>query len=951
MVVEVTLQDVHKNRRQSKSNKACWFPFKKQYDNRPKPSWQQEELDYDGVNWGKGGSPSRSMKSIPSKYQGKHHKRGGSVSTGTDASSYGGYSNDSSPTRGGYDTSVASHSHLDRNLSHLSYQTADSSRIQRAFLSSNNSVVRSVASLDEEDSVLEMGPDGLPLGQQDQREQNLKEQLFPMQLAMAETNCMTKTFWVDEVVEGGAFACLQQKESKPTEQSAVKVQIEHKASLGEKDFKIVKEVHERPPPNKLDRRIQQKLLEVSHGENMNAKGLRYVSQEPENIQPGSGMQRAMCSRVRLGKKNKNNGQQQQQKTKNSSSLSQISSLSSSQPSSQNQTDSSGSSSVETSFLRGDSTLKRGSRGGADALPSLASSNAQSLDSSHTGLHQQHHTPHPMECFQQRCGNRQLTIPKRCMTPEDEKNAPNFYVEVEAMQEQLNGIRDLEVIEAEDKRLEQDIGLARTSSLVDGDSTFMDSVFEDAGQPEQPAAYKPRALETKTNNRGKFGFWKRSSTQNASQKPLLAARETNKQISAPQSFATKRNGSRLDSQNTQHRSERNKPVHSMQDHPKRQGMNGRANGNIRGNSGPVDIDEVSISQKVVERLKKMEKEPPVARSIESTPAAAKYYQRREMLGLREEEPSSDRLMHRNDSPASSPTTSSSSSSPSSRDRGEGSRTPSFDSSEVKPQTRTPAEDERKNSLPQRPFTTMLSPSRRDNLLEHRRQMGMNAAHDAYFGLPKSRENELEPSKSAYPEYNVYSNHRDQNQLPSQLPNFEDDFWKDDDDADEIKSAAFEEFDGDDSLFGDLKSNAESKESQPSQMSFGKQEDFFKFGDPQEHKGETEQNGSESNNFADFDLFSRADRSRYTYADQTEYTRYTEDYTEDPSKHTAEDSRYNNDMSLYTTDQYTTDYSRYSRGGDTSFVSRTSRGTRATNDVSAYLQDGDGELVAAIDKWLY
>ncbi|KAL3921166.1 MAG: hypothetical protein SGILL_002892 [Bacillariaceae sp.] len=1001
MVVEVTLQDVKGGRRQPQKNKACWFPFKKQYDGRKKASWQAaEDYDYDGVDWGKGGGTTPSDRKSGKNHNKNHSRRSqkqkqqaGSVSTGTeDASSYGGYSNESSsPTRGVgyYDAASASLA----SQSHLSYQTGNTSFVEEdaIFTSSNNSVVRSIASFDEdEDSILEMGPDGMPIMN------SPEESSFPLELAMVETNCMTKTFWVDEMVEGGAFACLQQRPTKKTtEQTSIEVVqmtpppkdsrkgVTFDAALAETDFKIVQEVKEEPQqqqPTQLDQHIQQRLLEVNH-EDISAasrqkqKRLQYVSQEPENIQQGPALQRAMCSRARLGNKKQSRQkqkQQRQQDMKNNSSLSQMSSISSSQPSSQNQTDysSGASNSVEASFLRGGAaTLKRGSYSSSAEVQSSSSSSSSRQQSSRRSQ-QQPRQLQPIECFSQPCANYPSSSgPELPKTPEeDEKDAPNFYVEVEAMQAQLNGIRDLEVIEAEDKQLEQEIGLARTSSLVDGDSTFMDSVFEDAASDSEQNNTKTRETKASVKNRGKFSFWKRSrsSVQQQSRQvetsPLHHPSEQKKSLPTVQQHRS----------SSRQLADRSRATHSAQELPiKRVSSSTRAKDNsIRRNSGPVDIDEVSISQKVAERLKKMENGKTVPSSQTDTnspsPAAAKYYQRREKLGLADNVVSPERVVSRNvaPEPSSSPHVSESSP-PSSIERLDAISTPSFESPRVKPTELPPPMNEQRMSSPPRPVATRTTSNHRGINSDYRGRIETNVAHDAYFGRQKPTETEFGHSAASYPEFNAFGDGNDKNQIAAQAHNFEDDFWKDDD-ASEINSAAFEEYDGDDSLFGDLRSNAESKvskqESQPSRMSFPKQDDFFNdFNDPVDESGGSEE-FHESGDGADFDKLSRADRSKYTTADQSEYTRYTADYTEDPSRYTVEDeSRYRQDTSMYTTD-----FSRFSRHGDTSFVSKTSRGadksfvsktsrgtltTNATNDVSAYLDDGDGEFVAAIDKWLY
>ena len=79
--------------------------------------------------------------------------------------------------------------------------------------------------------------------------------------------------------------------------------------------------------------------------------------------------------------------------------------------------------------------------------------------------------------------RNLKLPQPPTSTEDE-DAVNFYIEVEAMKEQLNGIKDLEDLERTEKKQEDnEVIEARVASLVDNDSRFMESVNE------KPATHK------------------------------------------------------------------------------------------------------------------------------------------------------------------------------------------------------------------------------------------------------------------------------------------------------------------------------------------------------------------------------------------------------------------------------------------------------------------------------
>lgn len=983
--------------------KSCWFPFKKQVENRRKITYDYD-YDYSGVDFGPGNvaaakSPKRNTATSvvnrhPSFRTTSRTEKGAatgsqSVSTGTDSSfeTYTSTSNDSSPARSNFPRR--------RNGSRLSCQT-DLSMMEQSFLNSSNDSVFRNESYDEEDSILEMGPDGLPSEYPHERP-DPEDALFPMQLAMVETNCMTKHFWTDEIVEGGTFACLQQKTTsggrslpasvacvsnttQDDEEKAVEVQVTpggrnvtFKTPLGKNDFKIVQEVHDRSP-NQLDKRIQQSLRAVHNGENLPV-GVRYVSQEPEDIQEGAPLKRVFCTNVRLRKqiKSKNNENQKQ------ASSSQMSSISSSYPSSsQNQTGTSGSSSLESSFLSGGLSSTRGlSNNGDDAevLPPLDASaplqppaspwrQNDCRQNSHNDCRHHPHNSHipSMDCVSQPCSHKQHSLPKRA-TEEDEANVPNFYVDVEAMREQLNGIRDLEELQAEDEQLEKDIGLARTSSLVDGDSTFMESVFEDAVSEADENPVVKEKNRNILNGKTKTGWFSKNRKVPVSKNHARLSEDTTRNaqvmLSVPKSepptprveqhqHSVETNPERHNRVSEQQmvsrttvQSSRNHPTGVSTAHvtPDRSRSARNPTSTVTGqNPSSGNLDEQSVSRLVTERLKTIDKGQRIQRSSHVASTAAKFYQRREMLGLNSQESceTSSSSAPSSSHPSSKPESSSSSSSPT-----------SFGSVEA---------NTRKLSSLQRPSPEnnraipKLSPPRGSPNERH-------AAKEAYFGRQKPKEEEHTFPSSSWKAFHTYgedidrsSQHRprakNRDQVIPGASTFDDDFWKDDDDdACEIKSAAFEEYDGDDSLFGDLKSNAESKvskESEPSRMSFGN------FNETRSTKSRNKQQEYYDPEDDYESEYSRTNQSRYT-TDQSEYTGAEESrYTTERSRYTAGDeSRYTPaDMSRYTAgdqSRYTTDYSRYSRGGETSYLSKGS--------VSRFVDENDGEIVAAIDKWLY
>jgi hypothetical protein len=1005
MVVDVAVPKV-----QTKL-KSCWFPFKKHVENRRINSITYD-YDYDGVDF----ANSREIRSKNSSTENSGHpslrrrinqhqqnRTTASVSTGTDSSyethSSSNYDDNSSPAQ--------SNVSQKDNGSHRSYQADydndfdfynfdQTSLLERAFLTrSNDRVLRSPSSMDddEEDSIMEMSPDGLPTNYP---YEGAAEDLFPAQLALVETNCLSKQFWTDEVVDGGALSCLQQRMSggvtgggssrggrgmacvtimaqDDDDDNAVEVYVQPgghirtaHAPLERQNFKIVQEVNGyiSPHPNDMDQQIQKSLQAVYNGGN-NTAGIRYLRRDPEDIKQELPLQRAFCQKVQFRKSSGKDKIIPNPKQRDPST-SQISSLSSSHPSpSQNHQVSFSSTSLESSFLTGDrSSSKSYSHNNNDAkvLPPLSSAATRQTSSSPWRQNERKHKTSnvaSVNCISEPCSN---SPPSLQITPmvEDEQNIPHFYIEVQAMREQLNGIRDLEELQAKDKRLVKDIGVARTASLVDGDSTFMDSVFEDTASSDiisevqkQPViATNQHALEGKN----KTGWFCKNRHVSASKTHTRLSEDSTR---TAQLMHNDPNGKSYNWQQKQQKSskinlERPKISNSpnekstVPDIPDRSRAtplaymtpnrseisktNGSLNRSARDPSN-WDTEEQSMSRRVAQRPKTVDDEKQVPRTPETALESRRsdiYDRKREILG--------------SNSPASSETSSTprpsqSFSPPSTKPRSSFEST-SLTSSEISASNPRKLTTSQRSSPGNSRSIPKLSPPRHDT----------HAAKEAYFGPPKPKELEHAFPASPWQQQNAYVDEPDRSeQCRSQdsTPTFDDGFWKDDYDNDEseIKSEAFQEYDGDDSLFGDLKSTAdsnESSESEPSSMSFGNfDENLSTTSSNQDPNYHVQRDDSTSR-------CSRENQSRYTSEGQSEYTNSeVSPYTTERSRYTSCDESGDTpaDVSRDTAgdqSRYTTDYSRCSRSGETSNVSK---GT-----VSAFVDENDGELVAAIDKWL-
>jgi len=492
--------------------KACWFPFQKQIKTRKKLS-----TGYVGERWVVDGIPNTKLSKSSSnsrrlcksrssnsssidtdsdidrnldRQERFHHKngksRGGSISTRTETDAS--FLSDESRTTAGTGTSSQgtynkeSHLSCGRNTtSDFSYRSNINSIVEKSFIDLNHiyndidndidndndskSPSRSKPRLrsrsrssnlritkgepsdsyntdhgsDNDKNIIAKDPKGDPSVTINrhhceldyQREKGRRGVLPAAKPATVETNCMVKEFWIDEAVEGGAFACLQAREKKLDSELDKQPQNDADSIILEKSLNRVKEVvdssvttgqkceHEQPDKTNTSIHPFGRLM-------------RFVSQDPEDTNGGASLRRILCSSVPFPNRNKPVLCQQHPK---------------------------------------------------EGFPQQ-----DGLDSDGIQIWQKHG----------------MDVEERAVygSPyhrNSDDEAPNFYVEVEAMREQLNGIRDLEEIRAESVELDEEIVNARASSLVDDDSAFTNSLEKNPKQDEKQQ-HKRKNLDFQRNKR-------------------------------------------------------------------------------------------------------------------------------------------------------------------------------------------------------------------------------------------------------------------------------------------------------------------------------------------------------------------------------------------------------------------------------------------------------------------
>lgn len=353
------------------------------------------------------------------------------------------------------------------------------------------------------------------------------------------TNCLVREFWTDEVVDGGAFACFQGTRIARSCAPVKEVEVRHEVQRSV-TFNAVVEAKEDDFEHDDDMIDQNSLLEegicsgvgngmatkfprknsdmMSEPKKLDDISLRlpiveevstnkplYITEEPEDIKQDQPLRRALCTNIRMRKKQDKflSGHQQMgrvigQPTSNRSRTSEPSE--SSNPSQQK--------SLKSGNLTASSTIppKDVSQSTTEALPPLVKS---LLETNPWKENQILSSGCPTEQLKKPSVGPRKQLSLKPVNREEE--TLNFYVEVEAMSAQLNGVRDLEEINAEDELIEERIEFARTSSLVDDDSAFMQSVNEETDKKtkvESPLKRPPHPVggpKTKTGNNASFSL--------------------------------------------------------------------------------------------------------------------------------------------------------------------------------------------------------------------------------------------------------------------------------------------------------------------------------------------------------------------------------------------------------------------------------------------------------------
>mmetsp|Transcript_35110 Transcript_35110/g.39183 ORF Transcript_35110/g.39183 Transcript_35110/m.39183 type:complete len:906 (+) Transcript_35110:59-2776(+) len=465
-MAEVTLTQP---RRPCTVKRMCWIPFQKQIlGNRSKSLTagsqiinNDMDLDYDCLsnNLSNGRSP-RSSRSRGSD------KRGCSVqfvSTGvgtdrsflseesrtTATSSLKSYNSSSSSqnSRISYQSnSIVENSFLDRNSNHTTEMRSRSPTISplpnSRITDINNNDISSLENENDDDSVIIKDPNYNNPSTMYQCGSQIGDDLPMVHLALVETNCMAKEFWTDEVVEGGTFSCLQNLERRPGKKciqlsgneqvNAIKKSqatrtVTFKDTVGSEKLEVRNSSNDGSLIIRADTTSKQGHHRGKINSNVpnsssilqhNQKNV-YVSQDPEKDTNGTTPLRSViCSVIPFRNK------------------------------------------LSTRLLRW----------GEETNTATCNRNSTRTENSY-----------PLEDKESSCKNARTVSANgeqqmiRNVVVKD--SGPNFYVEVEALREQLDGIRNLGEVKAEDNKITEEIDIARTSSLVDGDSAFMDSVQE------------------------------------------------------------------------------------------------------------------------------------------------------------------------------------------------------------------------------------------------------------------------------------------------------------------------------------------------------------------------------------------------------------------------------------------------------------------------------------------
>jgi hypothetical protein len=292
-----------------------------------------------------------------------------------------------------------------------------------------------------------------------------EDKQIPMvkKLAMVETNCISKEFWTDEVVEGGSFTCLQQnrrQQQNGPQKKCIQLLPERK--------EVIKVVKGSSSP--------QAVVNTSKRRSVTFNDSTTGGGDDGNESGGGG--------DTMTNKQKQQQQQHQHVTNNPSSTSQQQQQNQQQKNdvvhpfgkimqyvSQDPDDDANSRRFICSSIPFRNNMNRGKnnrttlpRGGGEEKKQSSENSIETANCDYNGRRSN--------------SSNSSKVTKGKGAVDEGDGGTNFYVEVEALREQLDGIRDLDDIRAEDNKImEEEMEVARTTaSLADEDSAFMkDSV--------------------------------------------------------------------------------------------------------------------------------------------------------------------------------------------------------------------------------------------------------------------------------------------------------------------------------------------------------------------------------------------------------------------------------------------------------------------------------------------
>ena len=407
----------------SDTKRMCWVPFKKQIlDNRIKKLTTGPYIENNYRDLKR--SSSRNRNSIV----GGNSRRGGSLSTGTHGTDVSflsatdesrttatmGSSSMKTYNSSSHDTSSSQYGRS-RSASNFSYQ--NNSSIEQSFLNySNNPTNRRLQSPikryppSNATGIINMSKNDIP--------HLLNARNDNVELAILETNCMTKEFWTDEVIEKGVLSCVPVKrlDTKPVITEVLPLHDKDDINAKTGSFKARSSVGD----NNESTEAKTSAQTTSQQENQQksdmfySRVMRYISQDPEkDINDGTPLGRVICSSLPL----------------------------------------------------------------RDGVKTIFMGNKEKTDAAMSNTNMDY-----LRCRKSRHDNKAdsycvdgvSSVKLKQPFPKDENSGPNFYVEVEAS-------RYLDEIGAEGHEImEEEMDIARSASLVDEDSAFISEKIGNSG---------------------------------------------------------------------------------------------------------------------------------------------------------------------------------------------------------------------------------------------------------------------------------------------------------------------------------------------------------------------------------------------------------------------------------------------------------------------------------------